>query len=353
MAVTSDSSPQAGASPPPGPAPRRARAGAGLGMFRRFLTLREGSIVVVTLITLIYFASSTSHFLSGANFKTLLPYFSPIAIMAGGQVFVMTLGEIDLSIGAMYLFTPFLYYKLSKAGIPIVPSMIVSLLVAMLLGAFNGFAVAYIGIASFVATLGMLFVLDGVTLVISHSEQVTTPGTTVIGVTTFAQIFGQGTYSELFWALGIVILLQVLLSFTRWGLYTVAVGGNRLGAAEAGVNVKLVLIRNFMLCAVMSGFVGILEAVRSSSATPDPSGSNAILLTVVAAVIIGGTLMTGGAGTIVGALIGALFLGILDDGLVLKGVNANYKDLYLGLAILIAMSVNVYVRRVRLGSGRG
>jgi simple sugar transport system permease protein len=103
----------------------------------------------------------------------------------------------------------------------------------------------------------------------------------------------------------------------------------------------------------MSGFVGILEAVRSSSATPDPSGSNAILLTVVAAVIIGGTLMTGGAGTIVGALIGALFLGILDDGLVLKGVNANYKDLYLGLAILIAMSVNVYVRRVRLGSGRG
>jgi simple sugar transport system permease protein len=268
-------------------------------------------------------------------------------------VFVMTLGEIDLSVGAMYLFTPFLFIKINGAGIPLVPSVILSLIGAMLLGAFNGFAVAYIGIASFVATLGMLFVLDGVTLVISHSEQVTTPGTTVVGVTNFAQIFGEGTYSELFWALGIVVLLQLLLSFTRWGLYTVAVGGNRLGAAEAGVNVKLVLIRNFMLCAVMSGFVGILEAVRSSSATPDPSGSNAILLTVVAAVIIGGTLMTGGAGTIVGALIGALFLGILDDGLVLKGVNANYKDLYLGLAILIAMSVNVYVRRVRLGSGRG
>jgi simple sugar transport system permease protein len=353
MAVTSDSSPQAGASPPPGPAPRRARAGAGLGMFRRFLTLREGSIVVVTLITLIYFASSTSHFLSGANFKTLLPYFAPIAIMAGGQVFVMTLGEIDLSIGAMYLFTPFLYYKLSKAGIPIVPSMIVSLLVAMLLGAFNGFAVAYIGIASFVATLGMLFVLDGVTLVISHSEQVTTPGTSIVGLTTFSQIFGAGTYSELIWAIGIVILLQVLLSFTRWGLYTVAAGGNRLGAAEAGINVRLVLIRNFMLCALTAGFVGMLEAVRSSSASPDPSGSNAILFQAISAVIIGGTLMTGGAGTVIGALIGALFLGILNDGLVIKGVNANYLDLYLGLAILIAMTVNVYVQRVRTGSGRG
>jgi simple sugar transport system permease protein len=199
----------------------------------------------------------------------------------------------------------------------------------------------------------MLFVLDGVTLVISHSEQVTMPGTTVVGVTSFARIFGQGTYSELLWALGIILVLQLLLSFTRWGIYTVAAGGNRLGAAEAGINVKLVLIRNFMLCSVTAGFVGILEAVRSSTATPDPSGSNSILLTAISAVIIGGTLMTGGSGTIVGALLGALFLGVLNFGLVLNSVNANYLDLYLGLAILVAMAFNVYVARVRRGSGRG
>jgi simple sugar transport system permease protein len=324
----------------------------GLGLLKRFLTLREGSIVVVTVITVIYFASTTQHFLTGNNFKTLLPYFAPIAIMAGGQVFVMTLGEIDLSIGAMYLFTPFLYVKLANAGIPLVPCVIVSLLVAMALGAFNGVMVAYVGIASFVATLGMLFVLDGITLVISHSEQVTTPGTTIVGVTSFAQVFGEGTYSELLWAIGIVLVLQILLSFTRWGIYTVAAGGNRLGAAEAGINVKLVLVRNFVLCSVLSGFVGILEAVRSSSASPDPSGSNAILFEAVSAVIIGGTLMTGGAGTVIGALIGALFLGILNDGLVIKGVNANYLDLYLGLAILLAMTVNVYIQRVRRGAGK-
>jgi simple sugar transport system permease protein len=353
MAVTSSSGTPA-RSAPQGPASGRApRGGHGLGFLKRFLTLREGSIIVVTLITLIYFASTTNKFVSGSNFKTLLPYFAPIAIIAAGEVFVMTLGEIDLSVGAMYLFTPFLYYKLNKAGIPIVPSMLISLLVALALGAFNGFAVAYIGIASFVATLGMLFVLDGITLVISHSEQVTTPGTTIVGVTTFAQIFGEGTYSELIWAIGIVIVLQVLLSFTRWGLYTVAAGGNRLGSSEAGINVRLVIIRNFMLCALTAGFVGMLEAVRSSSASPDPSGSNAILFEAVSAVIIGGTLMTGGAGTVVGALLGALFLGILNDGLVLKGVNANYLDLYLGIAILIAMTVNVYVNRVRTGSGRG
>jgi simple sugar transport system permease protein len=352
MAVTSDSSSQAG-TPAPGPASRRAPAGAGLGLVKRFLTLREGSIIVIVVIALIIFSVIAPHFLSGSNFKTLLPYFAPIAIMAAGQVFVMTLGEIDLSIGAMYLFTPFLFWKLSTAGIPLIPAVIISLLVAMLLGAVNGLFIAYVGIPSFVATLGMLFVLDGVTLIISHSEQVTTPGTSDTGVPAFAQIFGGGTYSELFWAIGIVIILQVLLSFTRWGLYTVATGGNRLGAAEAGINVKLVLIRNFMLCATTAGFVGILEAVRSSTATPDPSGSNGILFQAISAVIIGGTLMTGGAGTVIGALIGALFLGVLNDGLIIKGVSANYLDLYLGIAILIAMTANVFVQRVRTGSGRG
>jgi simple sugar transport system permease protein len=222
-----------------------------------------------------------------------------------------------------------------------------------LLGAINGFFTAYVGIASFVATLAMLFFLDGLTLIISHSQEITTPGTSVTSVPTFAQIFGAGTYSELIWTLGIVIILQLVLSFSRWGLHTVAAGGNRLGASEAGINVKLVMVRNFVLCALTAGFAGLLEAIRTSSMTPDPSGSNTFLLEAISAVIIGGTLMTGGSGTVVGALIGAIFLGVLNDGLVIKGVSANYLDLYLGIAIIIAMTVNVYIQRVRLRSGRG
>ena len=124
---------------------------------------------MVTLITIIYFAATTSNFLTGSNFKSLLPYFCLLAIMAAGQVFVMTLGEIDLSIGALYLFTPFVYWKLTEAGLPLVPALIVALIAAMLLGAVNGFFIAYVGIASFVATLAMLFFLDGLTLIISHS----------------------------------------------------------------------------------------------------------------------------------------------------------------------------------------
>jgi simple sugar transport system permease protein len=93
--------------------------------------------------------------------------------------------------------------------------------------------------------------------------------------------------------------------------------------------------------------------VRTTSATPDPSGSNAQLLYFVAAAIIGGTLMTGGEGTIVGALIGALFIGIIQDGLIIKSVNANYSLFYLGIAVIIAMTLNVVVQRIRLGRRRG
>jgi simple sugar transport system permease protein len=267
-------------------------------------------------------------------------------------VFVMTLGEIDLSIGAMYLVTPFAFWKLTEAGIPLVPSVILAILIAGGFGAINGFFTAWVGIPSFVATLAMLFFLDGLALIVSHSEQITTPGTEIVGVPTFAQIFGAGTYSELIWMLGLGVILQVLLSLTRWGVYTVSAGGNRLGAAEAGVNIRLVMLRNFVLCAMCAGLAGILEGVRTSSITPDPSGSAQFLLYAIAAVIIGGTVMTGGEGTVIGAILGALFIGVLQDGLVLKSVNANYEYLYLGIAVIIAMTIYVLVRRVRRGTGR-
>ena len=352
MAVASDSTPPAEA-PPEGPAKGWARRGGALSLGQRFLTLREGSIIVITLIAFIYFAASTNRFLTSGSLKALLPYFAPYAILAAGEVFVMINAEIDLSVGAVYLFTPFIFYKLVNLGLPLVPAMIGALLVAMLVGLFNGLVVSVVGISSFVTTLGTLFTLSGLTLIISHATQVTTPGTSVVKVGTFAQIFGGGTYSELFWALGIAILLQVVLSFTRWGIYTVAVGGNRLGASEAGVRTKVVLTRNFVMCALLAGFVGIMEAVRAATTTPDPSGANVILFQAISAAVIGGTLLQGGSGTVIGAFIGAIFLGILQDGLNLKGVSANYYYFYLGLAILIAMAFNTYVQRVRIGSGRG
>ena len=95
-------------------------------LLSRVLALREGSIIVVTIIVAVYFSINASSFFTGANFKTLLPYFAPLAILGAGEVFVMILGEIDLSIGAMYLFAPIVFYKLDSAGLGLVPSMILA-----------------------------------------------------------------------------------------------------------------------------------------------------------------------------------------------------------------------------------
>jgi simple sugar transport system permease protein len=344
---------QDAATPERGPGGTRALASGALEWGRRFLTLREGSVVVITIATALYFAINTDHFATSGNFKTLLPYFAPIAILAAGEVFLMINGEIDLSIGAVYLFAPYMFHVAHNHGVPLIAALVLAMVACMAVGAINGFFTAVIGINSFITTLGMLLGLEGLTLIISNAQPVDTPGTDVAHTTTFASIFGAGTYSELIWALAVVAVLQVVLSLTRWGIYTVAVGGNRLGSAEAGIRVRLVLIRNFILCSSCAAFVGIMEAVRTSSVQPDPSGANEVLFDGISAAVIGGTLLAGGSGTVVGALIGALFLGILRDGLIIKGVNADYLSFYLGIAIIIAMAANTYVGRVRKGAGNG
>jgi simple sugar transport system permease protein len=358
---------------PPPSGPRHGRPG-----FRelalRFLTLREGSIVVVTLLAALYFTVKTDRFFTHANFVTLLPYFAPFAILAAGEVLLMVAGEIDLSIGSVYLFAPFMFYEFNQAGIGLVGCLILALLCCAVVGVVNGIFTEVIGVSSFITTLGMLLGLGGLTLIISHAQPVAMPGaevtTKTVNVThvingqtvtlpekvneigTFAKIFGGGVYSELIWALIIVIVVQVVLNRTRWGMYTIAVGGNKHGAAEAGINVRMTVIRNFVVCSVFAGMVGVLEAVRASSVTPDTAGASETMFRAVSAAVIGGTLLAGGEGTAVGALFGALFLGILRDGLTLEGVNADYLDFILGVAILVAMVINVYVGRVRKGSGR-
>jgi simple sugar transport system permease protein len=342
-------------------------------MARRFLTLREGSIVVVTVIAAIYFAVKNDRFFTQANFENLLPYFAPFAILAAGEVLLMVAGEIDLSIGSVYLFAPFMFYEFNQAGVSLIPCLVLALLCCAVVGIINGVFTEIIGVSSFITTLGMLLGLGGLTLIISHAQPVAMPGAEVTSKTvnvthvvngqtvtlpekvneigTFAKIFGGGIYSELIWALLIVVAVQVLLTLTRWGMYTIAVGGNKHGAAEAGINVRMTVIRNFVVCSVFAGFVGVLEATRASSVTPDTAGASETMFRAVSAAVIGGTLLAGGEGTAVGALFGALFLGILRDGLTLEGVNADYLDFILGVAILGAMVINVYVGRVRKGSG--
>jgi simple sugar transport system permease protein len=342
---------------------------------RRLLTRPEGSIVVVTVLAALYFSARTDRFATHANFVTLLPFFAPFAILAVGEAMLMIAGEIDLSIGSVFLFTPFMFYEFNQAGLPLVPCLICALACAAAVGVLNGVLTEVIGVSSFITTLGTLLGVAGLTLIISHAAPVSMPGAEVTSKTvnvshvvngqtvvlpekvneigTFAKIFGGGIYSELIWALLIVLGVQVLLRMTRWGMHTIAVGGNKLGASEAGIKVRAVVIRNFVLCSLLAGLVGIFEATRASSVTPDTAGASETMFRAVSAAVIGGTLLTGGQGTAIGALFGALFLGVLRDGLTLQGISADYLDFILGLAILVAMIINVYVGRVRKGSGRG
>src|SRR3954466_13395455 len=319
--------------PPTAPSsdqPRASRPGA-RELALRFLTLREGSIVVVTLLTIIYFTVQNDRFFTHANFITLLPYFAPFAILAVGEVMLMVAGEIDLSIGSVSIFAPFMFYEFNQAGLGLVACLILALACCMVVGIINGVITEVFGVSSFITTLGMLLGVGGLTLIISHAAPVAMPGAEVtshtVNVThvvngqkitlpeqvnevgTFARIFGVGQYSELIWALLAVGAVQVLLSLTRWGMYTVAVGGNKHGAAEAGVKVRAVVIRNFVVCSFLAGFVGILEANRASSVQPDTAGASETMFRAVSAAVIGGTLLAGGEGTAIGALFGALFLG--------------------------------------------
>jgi simple sugar transport system permease protein len=197
-------------------------------------------------------------------------------------------------------------------------------------------------VPSFVTTLGMLFIISGITLLTSHAFPVEIP-TAAEGI---GRWLGAAPWAELIWAVLIVGVFHLVLTTTRWGLHTIAVGGNLVGASEAGVKVGRIKIGNFMITSMLGAFTGILEAFRIDSIDPTAGGTE-IMFAAVAGAVIGGTALAGGSGTIIGAFVGALVLAILRDGFNLIGISANAFDLILGAAILVAMISNVYLARLR------
>jgi simple sugar transport system permease protein len=159
-------------------------------------------------------------------------------------------------------------------------------------------------------------------------------------------ILGHGMFAPILWAIGIMIAGQILLTSTRWGLHTIATGGNQLGASESGVNIRRIKVGNFMLTSVLGGLAGILTAVRITSMDPLAGGTD-VMFRAVAAAVIGGTALAGGSGTVAGAFLGALVLATIFDGFTLLGVSAFTFDMILGAAILLAMILNVYLARLR------
>lgn len=330
----------AGASSPGPPAPPDMGRGATPTSVLKYLVLRrEAAVIVVTVLAIIYFSVRTSAIFQVANITTTTQYMGPILVIGAGEVLMLVLAEIDLSAGQVYLTAPWMVYWFWQAGLPVGVAIVLSLVACAAIGLTNGLITVLLGVPSLIVTLGMQFLLYGVVLVESNYTQEQMPGSG-----TFAKIFGAGAWADLLWGIGIVVAIWFLLKRTRFGVHVTATGGNMLAAAEAGVPVRRVKVWCFMIISVVSGFIGILDLIRFVSMDPGDYGLNIVLAPIVAAVI-GGTALTGGRATVVGTFVGALFLGVVEDGLNLTGVSANWFYLFEGLIILVLMVLNVQVRR--------
>lgn len=316
------------------------------GAVRRLyeLLLRpEASVIVVSAALIAYFEVVNANFLTNDNLETVSQFVAAPVIICCGEIMLLICREIDLSVGQVFALAPFLMQHAQAWGLPVVGAIIAALVICALIGLLIGLITIGLSVPSFITTLGMLFLITGVTLTISRGFPANTPSGVLLD-----GIMGAWGYSEIVWGLAIVAVMHIVLRHTRWGLYTIAIGGNPIAAAEAGIAINRIKIANFVLTSTLGGFTGLLEAFRVGSADPLAGGSN-IMFLGVASGIIGGTAIAGGAGTIIGGLVGGIMLGVLQDGFTLQGINAFMFDTIIGAAILIAMVANIHLARLRGG----
>jgi simple sugar transport system permease protein len=318
------------------------------GLARRayaFLLRPEASVIVVSVALVVYFELANQNFLTNANLVTVSQFVAAPVIIACGEIMLLICREIDLSVGQVFALAPFLMQNVHDWGVPEPVAILVALAASALIGLTIGLVTIKLSVPSFITTLGMLFLITGLTLTISRGYPADTAGGPLL-----TGIMGVWSYSEIVWALVVVFLMHIVLRHTRWGLHSVAIGGNPIAAAEAGIAINRIRVSNFVLTSTLGGLAGLLEAFRVGSIDPLAGGSN-IMFLGVASGIIGGTAIAGGAGTIMGGLVGGIMLGVLQDGFTLQGINAFTFDIVIGAAILIAMVANINLARLR-GRGR-
>jgi simple sugar transport system permease protein len=326
-----------------------ARPPGGAALARRawdgFVRRREASVLVVAIGLVSYFQAASPLFLTGDNVRNIAQATAPTAIVAVGIVFLLVSGEIDISVGMVAALAPYLmHYAIDFYGVPAVPAILLALGSAAVVGLANGLITTRLKVPSFVTTLGMFYLLYGVLLTTSKAYPVAIPEPVKGSSQTW---LGAGDWASLSWCLVVVAVFHVVLTRTRWGLHTISVGGNPLGATEAGIRVNRVKVGNFVLVSVLGAFAGLMEAFRINSIDPNIGGGTRITFTAIAAAVIGGTALAGGSGTVVGALLGMLVLAMLQNGFNLIGVSANPFFLIQGVAILISMIANQYLARLR------
>ena len=294
-------------------------------------------VVYVGFLVIFLFFALTLHddgFLSQRNLTNIILQTAPATIMAIGLVFALSAGEIDLSIGSIVAVAA-LSAAVAMQTYPMAVGVVVGLGVGILIGAFTGVLVAYLKLPSFLVTLATMGLFAGI------ARSMTDLRSIPVMNDSFTGFFGSGSLFSLpslvLWTVFGVALGHIVYRHTRFGAHVVATGDNPRAALVSGIKVARVRCYVLMICGACAGLAGLLYAGRLQAAKYTLGESD--LMTVIAAVIVGGTALNGGKGSIIGALVGSLLMGMLNNGLILMNLKVSDQMIVRGLIILLAVAV--------------
>lgn len=299
----------------------------------------QGSVIYLGFIAIFLFFAVTladDGFLTTRNLSNIVLQTAPATIMAIGLVFALSAGEIDLSFGSIVAVA-----ALSGAVVMQEHSMFLGILAGLgaglAIGWINGILVAYLRLPSFLVTLATMGLFAGV------ARSMTDLRSIPVLNDTFAGFFGSGTLfgipSLVLWTLGAVIVGHLVYRESRFGAHVIATGDNPRAAQVSGIKVPRIRLAVLMISGGCAGLAGLLYAGRLQAAKYTLGESD--LMTVIAAVIVGGTALNGGKGSIIGALVGSLLMGMLNNGLILMGLAVSDQMIVRGLIILLAVAISL------------
>jgi simple sugar transport system permease protein len=340
---------------PPEAAPSERSNRVTLGLSNRLLARPEIGALVAAIAIFIFFLIVAPAFRSPSSFFTVLYQSSTIGIVAVGVGMLMIGGEFDLSCGVLVttaaLFNAMFCYQL---GINLWVGAILSLVLALAIGFFNGYMVVRTGIPSFLITLGTFFILQGANLGVTKlvTGTVTTPNISQMdGYSSLQAIFSSAweiagirlEITVLWWIL-FVIVAAWILQRTKIGNWIFAVGGNADSARAVGVPVRKAKIGLFMTVAFLAWFIGMHTLYKFNSVQAGAGVGNEFIYIIAA--VVGGTLLTGGFGNAIGVALGAFIFGMTSLGIVYAGWDPNWFRAFLGVMLLLAVMVNMYVKKL-------
>ncbi|MBV0926107.1 ABC transporter permease [Halomicroarcula limicola] len=289
------------------------------------------------------FALLNDRFLTVGNQVNVLQQVSIIGIMAIGVTFPILCAEIDLSIAQVMEVSGLTIATLAVGArlfegfaVPVPLAILAGLALGAAFGTVSGYVTARFGVPSFMTTLAMLFLADGFGLIVSNNRPIIglPESITAIGG---SSVFGFPSIVLVF--LSLLVVSQLILSYTKFGLYIYAVGGDRTAAERMGINVMAVRMGTLVISGIFAAIAGLVTLGRLGSAVPTMGAS--LLLPPIAAVILGGANLFGGSGNMVGTLIGVLILGVLGNGLNLMGVDPSGRLVAQGIVLMLAVLANV------------